>query len=87
MDTEERQDKDILFKELISEKSKLLTQMKHEILKLEFDLKHPKVANLKINSLKIFKIFLHFQQLIAPYVLAAGITFGALKALDMTPFC
>ena len=65
---------------------KMLIQMEKEIHELEFDMKHSKISNLKVNMLRGLKISLRAGQLVAPYVLTAGITFGAFAALGGAPF-
>lgn len=61
------------------EKKKMLLKMKKEIETLENELKHSKLANLKISTIKNLKISLRFMQRIAPYVLVAGIMAGGCK--------
>lgn len=68
------------------ERNKMLLQMQNEIKQLEFEIKHAKAENFKINMLKGLKISLRFGQLIAPFAVTAGITFGAFAAMGGTPF-
>ena len=65
---------------------KLLLQMEKEIRELQMDIKHSKISNAKINALRALKISLRFGQLIAPFVVTAGITIGGFAALGGTPF-
>ncbi len=68
------------------EKKKMLLQMENEIKKLEMQIKHSKFTNAKINALKNLKISLRFGQLIAPYIVAAGVTFGGFSIFGEIPF-
>lgn len=68
------------------EKKKMLLQMQKEIHKLEMEIKYSKITNAKIVALKGMKIILRTAQLIAPYAVAAGITFGGFAALGDVPF-
>ena len=61
------------------EKKKMLLQMKKELETLEYELKHSKLVNLKISTVKNLKISLRFMQRIAPYVLTAVIMAGGCK--------
>lgn len=68
------------------EKEKMLHEMRKEISKLENEIKYSKLENAKIYALRGLKIALKTGQLIAPYVLTAGITIGGFAALGGTPF-
>ena len=67
-------------------KKELILKIQKEIKQLEFNLKHSKLSNLKINLLRTWKIYLLTLQAIAPYVLAATITFGAFSSFVSIPF-
>ena len=67
-------------------KEKMLLEMRKEISKLENEIKHPKIANTKVYALRGLKIVLRTGQLIAPFVVTAGITIGGFSALGATPF-
>lgn len=76
---------------LLSEKQKLkrkemLLKMKNEIEELKLDINNSKKANLKNNMIRKLKISLRTGQLIAPYVLTAGIIFKIFSLLGYTPF-
>lgn len=76
---------------LLSEKQQLkrkqmLLKMEKEMEELKNDIKISKKANLKNNMIRRLKISLRTGQLIAPYALTAGITFGTLNAFGLTPF-
>lgn len=66
-------------------KKRMLTQLKREIEDIEYDIKHSKMANLRISTIRNLKISLVVARLIAPYVLTAGITFGAFSIFNV-PF-
>lgn len=68
------------------EKKKLLLQMEKEIKELEMQIKHSRITNVKINTLKTLKISLRAGQLIAPFVVTVGITFGIFSIFGGTPF-
>lgn len=68
------------------EKKKMLLEMRKEISKLENEIKHSKIGNTKVYALRGLKIVLRTGQLIAPFVVTAGITIGGFAALDGTPF-
>ena len=70
----------------IKKKRKMLLEIEKEIGQLEFNINHPKIANLKINTLRKLKTLLCTGQLIAPYILTAGITFGGFSYNGATPF-
>ena len=73
-------------KSMTSARKSMMEKMEKEVHKLENDLKNSGDANKKIKLLRSLKISLRFGQLIAPYVLTAGITFGAFAALGEVPF-
>lgn len=68
------------------EKKKMLLEMRKEISKLENEIKHSKIGNTKVYALRGLKIVLRTGQLIAPFVVTAGITIGGFAALGGTPF-
>ena len=68
------------------EKKKMLLEMRKEIIKLENEIKHSKIGNTKVYALRGLKIVLRTGQLIAPFVVTAGITIGGFAALGGTPF-
>jgi len=68
------------------EKKKMLLEMQKEINKLEKEIKYSKINNSKIYALRGLKIALRTGQLIAPYAITLGITFGIFSALGGTPF-
>lgn len=63
------------------EQQKLLLEMKKEITSLENDIKYSKFKNFKISTIKNLKISLRATQLVAPYVLTAGIMAGVCKLI------
>lgn len=65
---------------------KLLLQLEKEISKLEYEINHSKISNLKIHMLRALKKSLCTGRLIAPYVLTAYISFQAFSTLGITPF-
>lgn len=65
---------------------KLLLQMKKEIDELEEKIKYSKIDNTKIYMLKGLKIMLRTGQLIAPFVVTAGMIIGVFSVLGLTPF-
>ncbi len=67
-------------------KKKMLLQIQKEINKLENEIKHSKISNAKIYALRGLKMALRTGQLIAPYAVTAGITFGGFAAFGGTPF-
>lgn len=69
-----------------SEQKRLLLQMKKDIVKLENEIKFSRISNLKIKSVRNLKISLRAMQLIAPYVLTAGLIAGGFKLLGGCPF-
>ena len=68
------------------EKKKMLLELKKEINKLENEIKYSKITNTKASALRGLKIALRTGQLIAPFVVTAGLTFGGYAALGITPF-
>lgn len=68
------------------EKKKMLLEMRKEISKLENEIKHSKIGNTKVYALRGLKIVLRTGQLIAPFIVTAGITIGGFAALGGTPF-
>lgn len=68
------------------EKKKMLLEMRKEISKLENEIKHSKIGNTKVYALRGLKIVLRTGQLIAPFVVTAGITISGFAALGGTPF-
>lgn len=75
----------ILSKEQLLKRKNMLLELQKEIKEAEFMLKHPRLVNLKINTKKLTKFFLCFNQLIVPYVLTVGITFGVFSLLGDIP--
>lgn len=69
-----------------SEQKKLLLQMKKDIEDLEHKIKFSQFSNLKIKTVRNLKISLRAMQLIAPYVLTAGLIAGGFKLLGGCPF-
>lgn len=68
------------------QKKKMLLEMKKEINKLENEIKYRKLTNIEIYALRSMKIMLRTGQLIAPFAVTAGITFGAFSAYGGIPF-
>ena len=68
------------------EKKKLLLQMKKEVKSLEKQIKYPRLTNFKISSVKNLKISARALQLVAPYVLTAGIVAGGFVLSGNIPF-
>ena len=76
----------LIEKQRLKKKKKMILEIKKEIQKLEYDIKHAKISNLKINMLRGLKISLRVGQLISPYIVSASITWGVFSALGTTPF-
>lgn len=77
------------FQEIESKQFKqkqLLEQMRNDIVALENKIKFSKLTNLKIGAIRNLKISLRATQLIAPYVLTAGLIAGGFKLLGSCPF-
>ncbi len=68
------------------EKQQLLFQMKKDVESLERQIKYSRLTNLKISSVKNLKITARALQLVAPYVLTAGVVIGGFCLIDETPF-
>lgn len=68
------------------EKKKMLLQMKKEIESLEYDIQHSTLANAKIGTIRNLRIGARALQLVAPYVLTAGIVTGGYTLLGDIPF-
>jgi len=68
------------------EKKKMLLEMRKEISKLENEIKRSKIGNTKVYALRGLKIVLKTGQLIAPFVVTAGITIGGFAAFGGTHF-
>jgi len=68
------------------EQKKFLQQMKKDIEKLENKIKFSKFSNLQIGTIRNLKISLRAMQLVAPYVLTAGLIAGGFKLLGSCPF-
>jgi len=79
-------EKIILTKEQELEKQKYMKDLEKSIKELEYKINNVDKENLKINTLKRFKIWLKFCQLIAPYVAVLGLSFGAFSFFHLTPF-
>ena len=63
-----------------------MKEMKNEINQIQYDIDHLEETNKKITRLRKFKTSLVIGRLLAPYIAAAGITFGAFHALGHAPF-
>lgn len=68
------------------EQRKLLIQMKKEIDTLEFDIKHSSLRNAKMGAIKNLKIYARALQLVAPYIVTAGIVAGGFALFGDIPF-
>lgn len=68
------------------EQRKLLIQMKKEIDTLEFDIKHSSLRNAKMGAIKNLKIYARALQLVAPYIVTAGIVAGGFAFFGDIPF-
>ncbi len=68
------------------EQKKFLQQMKKDIENLENKIKFSKFSNLQIRTIRNLKISLRAMQLVAPYVLTAGLIAGGFKLLGSCPF-
>lgn len=68
------------------EKLQFLMKMERDIKKMEFELKHQNIANAKRKTIKNLKISARALQLVAPYVLTAGLVFGGLAHFLYMPF-
>ncbi len=68
------------------EQKKLLIQMKKEIDTLEFDIKYSSLRNAKMGAIKNLKIYARALQLVAPYVVTAGIVAGGFALFGDIPF-
>jgi hypothetical protein len=67
-------------------RKEFMKQLEDEIDQLEFDIDHINLYNRKIRLLRGLKTSLRLGQMLAPYVLATGITLGAFAHFDKTPF-
>ncbi len=70
----------------MQKQQKFLEQMERDIKKMEFELKHQNIVNAKRKTIRNLKISVRALQLVAPYVLIAGVTFGGFAQLNITPF-
>ena len=68
------------------ENKKMLLEMQKEIIELENKIKYSKIGNAKIYALRGLKIVLRTGQLIAPFVVTAGIVTGVFSVFGGTPF-
>lgn len=68
------------------EQDKLLHQMEIEIKKLEKQIKYHRIIDIKIGAIKNLKITARALQMVAPYVVTAGITAGVFTAIGNCPF-
>lgn len=68
------------------EQDKVLHQMEIEIKKLEKQIKYHRIMDIKISAIKNLKITARALQMVAPYVLTAGITAGVFTAFGNCPF-
>lgn len=75
-----------LEKDVLKKQKEFLLQMKKDVKKLEFKIKHPKIAGLKNNIIRNFFISFQIGKIIIPYILTTGISFGAFASFDRTPF-
>lgn len=80
------QKKNLLTEKQKLENSKILLQLQKEINELERKVKNYKINHIKIKTLRGLKYLLETGRLIAPYIIAAGITFGSFSAFGKTPF-
>lgn len=65
---------------------RMLLELEREIKKIEFDIKHSKISNFKIKTLRKLKISLYAVRVISPYLITGGIVFGSFAAFGQTPF-
>lgn len=63
-----------------------LSELEREIQKIEFEIKHSKISNFKIKTLRKLKISLYAVRAFAPYLLTGGIVFGSFAVFGQTPF-
>lgn len=81
--------KNITKKEIVQdqtkEKKKMLLKMKKEIKKLENEIKYHNVYNIRIYTLKGIKIILRKGQLVAPYIMTAGLVTSICTLILGTP--
>lgn len=68
------------------EQKKLLIQMKQEIDSLESEIKHSSLVNTRIKAIRNLKITARALQLVAPYMVTAGIVAGGFTLLGDIPF-
>ena len=68
------------------EQKKLLLQMKKEMETLEWEIEHSRLVNIKVGTIRNLKISARALQLVAPYVLTAGIIAGGFTLLGNIPF-
>lgn len=68
------------------EQKKFMLQLKKDIVDLEKKIKHSRIENLKIDTIKNLKISARVLQLIAPYVVTAGLVAGGFTLLGDIPF-
>ena len=79
-------EKDTLTKEQEEKKKQFIKQFEDDIEHLKYLIDHVDQINHKILLLRRLKMSLVVAQLVAPYVVAAGITFGAFAIFGRTPF-
>ncbi len=65
---------------------RMLLELEREIKKIEFDIKHSKISNFKIKTLRKLKISLYAVRTISPYLITGGIVFGSFAAFGQAPF-
>lgn len=68
------------------EQKKMLLQMQKEMKTLEFEIEHSRLVNIKVGAIRNLKISARALQLVAPYVLTAGIIAGGFTLLHHIPF-
>ena len=68
------------------ERKKLLSKLKKEIETLENEIKFSKLANRKIKMIRNLKISARALQLVAPYVVTAGVIAGGFAVFGEIPF-
>lgn len=66
-----------------NQKKELLLQLKKEITNLEKQLQHPKLTNLKINTIKNLKISSHILISMTPFILTASLIAGIFKLIGL----
>lgn len=68
------------------ERQKLINKMKDEIKYLEDKIIESENNNKRNKKIRLLKTILRSIQLVYPYIIAAGISFGAFKMFDVAPF-